>query len=44
MDKETMLRWERSAYDAGDVESWLIARRAAGSLVCTDESLNLPMR
>lgn len=44
MDKETMLRWERSAYDAGDVESWLIARAALGCEGMIDESLNLPMR
>lgn len=44
MDKETMLRWERSAYDAGEVESWLIARVALGCPVGIDESLNLPMR
>lgn len=44
MDKETMLRWEKSAYDAGEVESWLIARAALGCEGMIDESLNLPMR
>lgn len=44
MDKETMLEWEKSAYEAGEVESWLIARVALGCPVGIDEALNLPLR
>lgn len=44
MERETIEKWEAAAYDAGDSESWMIARKALGFQVLTNDELNIPMR